>query len=131
MKLFRLASSRTQGVCRNASKDFFSSSPSTTKPPTSQTPLLEISQRNKQTLSRRLPTFPTKNEANSSLYRRISPVGDPDISIVPVLDEWVSEGREVDRESLNSIIGSLKKFKRFKHALEVLIRLHHFFCLQF
>ncbi|KAJ9566001.1 hypothetical protein OSB04_001967 [Centaurea solstitialis] len=109
MKLFRLASSScTQGVCRNASKNFFT---------TSQTPSSsEITQTNKQALS---PTFPTKNEPNSSLYRRISPVGDQDISIVPVLDQWVSEGREVSQRSLNYIIDSLKKYKRFKHALEI------------
>ncbi|KVH89533.1 Pentatricopeptide repeat-containing protein [Cynara cardunculus var. scolymus] len=124
MKLSRLTL-RIQGVCRNASKNLFSSSSSSlsssslsSKLLTSQTPSSEVTERKKENLSRRSPTFPTKNEPNSSLYRRISPVGDPDISIIPVLDQWVSEGREVDKESLINIIASLKKYKRFKHALE-------------
>lgn len=114
MKLSRLTL-RTQGVCGNALKNYFSSSSSSTKLPTSQTLSSAITERKKENFS----TFPTKNQPNSSLYRRISPVGDPDISIIPVLDQWISEGREVDKESLNSIIDSLKKYKRFKHALEI------------
>ncbi|CAK9177517.1 unnamed protein product [Ilex paraguariensis] len=54
-----------------------------------------------------------------TLYRRISPVGDPNISIVPVLDQWVREGKEVQREELQWIIKELKFYRRYKHALEV------------
>ncbi|KAI3680696.1 hypothetical protein L6452_35470 [Arctium lappa] len=110
MKLTRLTL-RTQGVCENALKNYFK--------PTSQTLSSEIARGKNENSSRKSPTFPTKNEPNSSLYRRISPVGDPDISIIPVLDQWISEGREVDKESLNKIIDSLRKYKRFKHALEI------------
>ncbi|CAK9181799.1 unnamed protein product [Ilex paraguariensis] len=53
-----------------------------------------------------------------TLYRRISPVGDPNISIVPVLDQWVREGKEVQREELQWIIKELKFYRRYKHALE-------------
>lgn len=52
------------------------------------------------------------------LYKRISPVGDHSISIVPVLDQWVREGRTVDKRELQLIIKELRLYKRFKHALE-------------
>ncbi|KAA8519810.1 hypothetical protein F0562_014100 [Nyssa sinensis] len=54
-----------------------------------------------------------------SLYRRISPLGDPRVSVVPVLDQWVREGRTVGKEELQLIIKELKVYRRFKHALEV------------
>lgn len=57
--------------------------------------------------------------ARDSLYRRISPVGDPNVSVIPVLDQWVREGRPVQREELQKIIKELRIYKRFKHALEV------------
>lgn len=46
-------------------------------------------------------------------------MGDPDTSIVPILDQWIREGRKVDKDSLDIIIKSLKKYNRFKHALEI------------
>ncbi|CAH1448454.1 unnamed protein product [Lactuca virosa] len=115
MKVFHLTS-RTQGVCRNALKNFFSSSSS--KLPSQAAPSL-ITERHNKNSSSRSPSFQNKNAPMLSLYRRISPVGDPDISIVPVLDQWVREGRKVDQDSLNNIIKSLKKYNRFKHALEI------------
>ncbi|XP_060202907.1 pentatricopeptide repeat-containing protein At2g20710, mitochondrial-like [Lycium barbarum] len=54
-----------------------------------------------------------------SLYRRISPIGDPNESIVPVLDQWVEEGKHVDKEDLQRIIKELKDYRRYKHALEI------------
>ncbi|KAK1422662.1 hypothetical protein QVD17_17948 [Tagetes erecta] len=111
MKLYRLIS-RTQGVCQNASKNFHASfsikSPSQTSSPAT------TERRN----NKPLPTFRNKTQ-DLSLYRRISPVGDPDVSIVPVLDQWVTEGRDVGKDCLDKIIKSLMKYKRFKHALEV------------
>ncbi|KAM3343627.1 pentatricopeptide repeat-containing protein, mitochondrial [Capsicum galapagoense] len=59
---------------------------------------------------------PTKRD---SLYRRISPIGDPKVSIVPVLDQWIKEGKHVVKEELQSIIKELRSFRRYKHALEV------------
>ncbi|KAG5516904.1 hypothetical protein RHGRI_037587 [Rhododendron griersonianum] len=56
---------------------------------------------------------------SDSLYRRISPVGDPRDSVVPVLDQWVQEGRFLDRTQLRLIIKELKVYRRFQHALEV------------
>ncbi|KAM0054309.1 putative tetratricopeptide-like helical domain superfamily [Helianthus debilis subsp. tardiflorus] len=115
MKLCRLTL-RAQGVCRNASKNFSSFS---TKLPL-QTSSPSLTQRKNKNSSHGSPTFSNKTESDSSLYRRISPVGDPGLSIVPVLDQWVSEGRKVDKDSLDSIVKSLMKFRRFTHALEVL-----------
>ena len=54
-----------------------------------------------------------------NLYRRISPVGDPNISVTPLLDQWVLEGRLVQQDELRHIIKELRVYKRFKHALEV------------
>lgn len=59
------------------------------------------------------------SNARDSLYRRISPLGDPNVSVVPVLDQWVQEGRPVQKVELQNIIKELVIYKRFKHALEV------------
>ncbi|KAL1201793.1 Pentatricopeptide repeat-containing protein [Cardamine amara subsp. amara] len=53
------------------------------------------------------------------LYKRISPLGDPKISIVPVLNEWRGEGNYTSKEELRGMIKDLTKYKRFVHALEV------------
>ncbi|GMH26934.1 hypothetical protein Nepgr_028777 [Nepenthes gracilis] len=66
-----------------------------------------------------LTTAAAKYSRVDSLYRRISPIGDPKVSIVPVLDQWVKEGKEVHREQLRDIIKGLRSYKRFKHALEI------------
>jgi hypothetical protein len=55
----------------------------------------------------------------TDLYRRISPVGNPRLTIVPILDQWIAEGRTVSREPLISIIKELRYYKRYAHALEV------------
>ncbi|KAL2455314.1 Pentatricopeptide repeat-containing protein [Forsythia ovata] len=56
---------------------------------------------------------------SKSLYRRISPLGDPNVSIVPVLDQWIREGNTVNKPQLQQIINELRFYKRFIHALEV------------
>ncbi|KAJ0028316.1 hypothetical protein Pint_36308 [Pistacia integerrima] len=55
----------------------------------------------------------------NALYRRISPVGNPGVSIVPLLDQWVEEGRPVDKEQLQVFIKELRSYRRFRHALEI------------
>ncbi|WCJ34110.1 Tetratricopeptide repeat (TPR)-like superfamily protein [Euphorbia peplus] len=57
--------------------------------------------------------------STAELYRRITPLGDPKVSIVPVLDQWVQEGRSVQRASLIDIIRELRAYRRYHHALEV------------
>ncbi|KAK3227120.1 hypothetical protein Dsin_006982 [Dipteronia sinensis] len=55
----------------------------------------------------------------SCLYRKISPIGDPTVSIVPVLDQWVQDGGAIDKETLQVIIKELRFYKRFAHALQI------------
>ncbi|KAH7841326.1 hypothetical protein Vadar_028445 [Vaccinium darrowii] len=66
-------------------------------------------------------SFPAKS--GDSLYRRISPLGSPTVSIVLVLDQWVVEGRSIKKEQLQNIIKELRRYSRFKHALEVSLSL--------
>ncbi|GFZ12921.1 tetratricopeptide repeat (TPR)-like superfamily protein [Actinidia rufa] len=81
--------------------------------------------RNKGCISRVLSIllYSTQTVASSSskdtLYGRLLPFGNPRASIVPVLDQWAGEGRIVEQEELQVIIKSLRKFRRFKHALEI------------
>lgn len=73
------------------------------------------------------PLFPAQkllayffsSNAGVSLYRRISPVGDPNVSVVPILDQYIQEGRHLSKEELQRIVKELRDYKRFKHALEV------------
>ncbi|KAJ0088202.1 hypothetical protein Patl1_32849 [Pistacia atlantica] len=64
----------------------------------------------------------TNPDSNSmrGLFRRITPLGDPTVSIVPLLDQWVQEGRTVEKEQLQLFIKELRSFRRFTHALQVL-----------
>ncbi|KAL3820484.1 hypothetical protein ACJIZ3_006389 [Penstemon smallii] len=69
-----------------------------------------------------LSSGPTQSKnvlPSDSLFRRISRLGDPNISMVPVLDKWISDGNSVDKPLLQSIIKELKFYNRFKHAIEV------------
>ncbi|KAM2987325.1 hypothetical protein FF2_007507 [Malus domestica] len=54
-----------------------------------------------------------------NLYSRISPLGDPSLSVAPVLDEWVQQGRKVNYFELHRIVRDLRARKRFRHALDV------------
>ncbi|KAF3441503.1 hypothetical protein FNV43_RR15417 [Rhamnella rubrinervis] len=53
------------------------------------------------------------------LYNKISDVRDPKVSIVPVLDKWIENGRAVDKDRLLVILKELRKYKRYNHALEI------------
>ncbi|XP_031283658.1 pentatricopeptide repeat-containing protein At2g20710, mitochondrial-like [Pistacia vera] len=53
------------------------------------------------------------------LFRRITPLGDPAVSIVPMLDQWVQEGRTVEKEQLQLFIKELRSSRRFTHALQI------------
>ncbi|XP_010439439.1 PREDICTED: pentatricopeptide repeat-containing protein At2g20710, mitochondrial-like [Camelina sativa] len=70
----------------------------------------------RRTLSR---GYGSSSMGKFDLYKRISPLGDPKISIVPVLDEWRGEGNYTSKEELRGMIKELMKYKRFGHALEV------------
>nr|XP_016508188.1 PREDICTED: pentatricopeptide repeat-containing protein At2g20710, mitochondrial-like [Nicotiana tabacum] len=60
-----------------------------------------------------------KDERGEWVYTRISPLGSPEVSMVPVLEQWVKEGNQVLRSELQWIIKRLRSYKRYKHALEV------------
>lgn len=57
--------------------------------------------------------------AKDTLYGRLLEHGNPRVSIEPVLDRWVSQGRHVDEKGLTVLIKQLRTFKRYSHALEV------------
>ncbi|KAG6391977.1 hypothetical protein SASPL_146179 [Salvia splendens] len=61
---------------------------------------------------RKSPTF-------ESIYRSIAHLGDPNVSVVPALDEWVRKGNSANKWDLQRVITELMTFKRFRHALEV------------
>ncbi|KAK4399111.1 hypothetical protein Sango_1386600 [Sesamum angolense] len=63
--------------------------------------------------------FSKNGSASASLYRRISPMGDPTVSVVPALDRWIGEGNIACRDELYGIIKELTAYRRFNHALEV------------
>ncbi|KAJ0082882.1 hypothetical protein Patl1_10756 [Pistacia atlantica] len=54
-----------------------------------------------------------------TLYSTISPLGSPNTSVVPELDNWVKYGNKVRVAELKRIIHDLRKRKRFTQALEV------------
>lgn len=53
------------------------------------------------------------------LYLRILPIVDPKVSIVPVLDQWVVDGGDVDEACLLFVAKELRNYRRYNHALEV------------
>lgn len=54
-----------------------------------------------------------------SLYSRVSRAGDPKVSIIPVIDQWLEEGRQVQQSDLIIMIKQLRKFRRYSQALQV------------
>ncbi|KAG1355129.1 putative pentatricopeptide repeat-containing protein, mitochondrial [Cocos nucifera] len=54
-----------------------------------------------------------------TLYHRVVLVADPRISVVPVLERWVKEGKPVEKKDLQSIVKHMMVFRRYSHALEV------------
>ncbi|PWA36703.1 Pentatricopeptide repeat-containing protein [Artemisia annua] len=61
----------------------------------------------------------TATAGDTTLFHKIVG-GYKEGSIVPVLDEWVSvEGKPVDQFDLHKIIKQLRKFRRYKHALQI------------
>ncbi|KAJ7981458.1 Pentatricopeptide repeat-containing protein [Quillaja saponaria] len=62
---------------------------------------------------------PYNQRRDDSLFRRISLTGDPKVSIVPVLNQWVEEGRYLKQPELQRLIKMLRSNRRFGHALQV------------
>ncbi|KAB1216580.1 hypothetical protein CJ030_MR4G002180 [Morella rubra] len=65
--------------------------------------------------------YSTGRHASSrrNLFSIISPLGDPSLSLVPVLDRWVDEGNKVKVLEFQRIVRDLRARRRFNHALEV------------
>ncbi|KAL6975394.1 hypothetical protein U1Q18_024190 [Sarracenia purpurea var. burkii] len=61
----------------------------------------------------------TGQSPKNNLYSQISPLGNPNLSMVPVLDQWVQEGSKVREFELRRIIRDLRSRKRYSHALEI------------
>ncbi|KAK6289570.1 hypothetical protein POUND7_001111 [Theobroma cacao] len=57
--------------------------------------------------------------SRKGLFRKISPIGDLSVSIVPVLDQWVEEGNSVEKHLLQFYINRLRSYRRYAHALEM------------
>uniref|UniRef100_A0A2P2NIU4 Pentatricopeptide repeat-containing protein n=1 Tax=Rhizophora mucronata TaxID=61149 RepID=A0A2P2NIU4_RHIMU len=56
--------------------------------------------------------------APKNLYSRISPLGDPSISVVPVLDQWAEELKEFKADEVRRTVKILRSNRRHKQALE-------------
>lgn len=64
-------------------------------------------------------SLPSSRSTEDTLFRRVFRAGDPRISIVRVLDQWIEEGRKVNQSDIQALIKQLRKFGRFNHALQV------------
>ncbi|OIT32731.1 pentatricopeptide repeat-containing protein, mitochondrial [Nicotiana attenuata] len=79
----------------------------------------------------RFPSYDTNSEtlASSSaapiskeednLYQRLILHAHSTVSILPIIKQWVSEGKSVKYEDLKKAIKQLKALRRFKHALQI------------
>ncbi|KAI8551689.1 hypothetical protein RHMOL_Rhmol06G0205700 [Rhododendron molle] len=61
----------------------------------------------------------TSRNSKDSLFNRISVAGDPRVSMLPILDQWVERGRNVDLYEIKALIKHLREYKRFNHALQL------------
>lgn len=52
-----------------------------------------------------------------------SRAGDPKVSMIPILNQWVEEGKPVKTHELQRFVKQLRRFRRYKHSLEVCISL--------
>ncbi|GAB2262943.1 hypothetical protein Droror1_Dr00003940 [Drosera rotundifolia] len=56
---------------------------------------------------------------DDSLYQRLSRAGNPRTSMVPILEQWLQEGRSVNQDELRFLVTRLRKFRRYIHALQI------------
>ncbi|KAL4012145.1 hypothetical protein IC575_029230 [Cucumis melo] len=64
-------------------------------------------------------SYHTTRLKKATLYAKISPLGDPSISVESELDGWVQEGKKVRVAELQRIIRDFRKRSRFSQALQV------------
>ncbi|KAL0559978.1 hypothetical protein IC582_000364 [Cucumis melo] len=70
-------------------------------------------------------SLPSSRSTEDTLFRRVFRAGDPRISIVRVLDQWIEEGRKVNQSDIQALIKQLRKFGRFNHALQLCEWIHN------
>ncbi|XP_057824851.2 large ribosomal subunit protein mL101 (rPPR4) [Cryptomeria japonica] len=58
-------------------------------------------------------------EPGDHLYKRLSWLGDPNLDAILVLQKWVDEGRKIGKWKLQAYVKSLRKYGRYRHALQV------------
>ncbi|XP_010249903.1 PREDICTED: pentatricopeptide repeat-containing protein At1g60770-like [Nelumbo nucifera] len=71
-------------------------------------------------LSTAMATVTASKDKESSLYRRLSALGGSEASVVDTLNEWVKEGKSVKRVEIIGYVNQLRKYKKYKHALQLL-----------
>lgn len=55
----------------------------------------------------------------NAVYKRISMMEDPEKGSASVLNQWENEGKRLSKWEICRIVKELRKFRRFKLALEV------------
>ncbi|XP_010241951.1 PREDICTED: pentatricopeptide repeat-containing protein At4g21705, mitochondrial [Nelumbo nucifera] len=61
----------------------------------------------------------TRSVSKTTLFSKISPLGQPGSSVLPELDKWVENGKKIGAAELQRIVRALRKRRRFTHALEI------------
>ncbi|XP_073002676.1 pentatricopeptide repeat-containing protein At2g20710, mitochondrial-like [Typha latifolia] len=64
-------------------------------------------------------TVPSDRGSVDSLYSRVVMVANPKISVVPVLEKWIGEGKPVAKQDLQSMVKKMRSMRRYSHALEI------------
>ncbi|XP_039115353.1 pentatricopeptide repeat-containing protein At2g20710, mitochondrial [Dioscorea cayenensis subsp. rotundata] len=54
-----------------------------------------------------------------SLYTRVVLVSNPKVSVVPVLEKWINEGKQVSKADLQWMVKQMRNFRRYAHALQI------------
>jgi len=63
----------------------------------------------------------------NELYRRITLNPDPEMGSAEVLNRWENEGKHLSKWELSRVVKELRKYKKFRRALEVKILSSNFF----
>jgi hypothetical protein len=64
-------------------------------------------------------SFSTSTQRKDSLKLRISRAGNPKVSIIPVIEQWLKEGNSIKQSDLQNFIKLFRRHRRFSHALQV------------
>jgi hypothetical protein len=67
----------------------------------------------------RAHSFSTSTQRKDSLKLRISRAGNPKVSIIPVIEQWLKEGNSIKQSDLQNFIKLFRGHRRFSHALQV------------